>query len=168
MKRVMHNADGIEEEKLATSEGTGLVGALRDGLAPDRQSRRRQGLANHESTMKTLSVQILRDRLSEGELTAALHVLKSMAETPLAVEEVKGTDPPYLTVNFEASDARRLWDRLAARMADHSDPLWCVAKASIVVCEGDEGWDDYLLLHHFDPQQSVDTFAHGDYGQGSN
>jgi hypothetical protein len=26
----------------------------------------------------------------------------------------------------------------------------------IVVCEGERGWDDYLLLHHFDKRQKLD------------
>ena len=32
------------------------------------------------------------------------------------------------------------------------------AGASIVVCEGDNGWDDYLLLHHFDESERLDDF----------
>ena len=36
------------------------------------------------------------------------------------------------------------------------------ARAScIVTCEGENGWDDYLLLHHYDPTENPDVPAVG-------
>ena len=34
-----------------------------------------------------------------------------------------------------------------------------LAAAAIVVCRGEHGWDEYLLLRHFDPCQALDALA---------
>jgi hypothetical protein len=34
-----------------------------------------------------------------------------------------------------------------------------MSKATIVVCEGDDGWEDYLLLHHLDPEDHSMSFV---------
>ena len=31
--------------------------------------------------------------------------------------------------------------------------------AAILVCQGEHGWDEYLLLRHFDPCQALDALA---------
>ena len=45
-------------------------------------------------------------------------------------------------------------------IGNHAGSRWLVpglAAAAIIVCEGEHGWDDYLLLHHFDPAEPLDT-----------
>jgi hypothetical protein len=32
--------------------------------------------------------------------------------------------------------------------------------AAIIMCEGTRGWDDYRLLHHYDPAQPLDRCCH--------
>ena len=34
-----------------------------------------------------------------------------------------------------------------------------LAAAAIVVCRGEHGWGEYLLLRHFDPCQALDALA---------
>jgi hypothetical protein len=34
-----------------------------------------------------------------------------------------------------------------------------LAQAAIVVCEGELGWDDYLLLHHFNSDEELDELS---------
>ena len=60
---------------------------------------------------------------------------------------------PCLHVNFEPTDVSVLWPQVRGLVG--SDPA--VAECAIVVCQGDHGRDDYLLLHHFDPTQPLDT-----------
>ena len=36
-----------------------------------------------------------------------------------------------------------------------------LASASIATCEGNRGWDDYLLLHHYDRTLDLDTLPRG-------
>ena len=53
-------------------------------------------------------------------------------------------------MNFRTLDLPRLWQAIQESLgfADGWKPP--IARALIVVCEGNYGWDDYLLLHHFD------------------
>jgi hypothetical protein len=58
----------------------------------------------------------------------------------------------YINVGFRPADVRVLWP--AVRELVRSDPE--LAACSIVCCEGEWGWDDYRLLHHFDPSELLD------------
>jgi hypothetical protein len=58
----------------------------------------------------------------------------------------------YVTVALQAADAIGLWAAIRERL--HADAA--LSRAAMVVCQGERGWDDYLLLHHFDPSQVLD------------
>ena len=57
-------------------------------------------------------------------------------------------DPP-VTITVQSIEPVLFWDAITPR-------LKAVPVNLIVVCEGEHGWDDYLLLHHFDEQQELD------------
>ena len=59
---------------------------------------------------------------------------------------------PWLYIGFKAADPAGLWAAIQEQF--RADPE--LAGAAIVVCQGEHGWDDYLLLHHFDPSESLD------------
>jgi hypothetical protein len=59
---------------------------------------------------------------------------------------------PYINIAFEATDPAGLWAAIRGQLL--ADPE--LAGATIVVCEGEHGWHDYLLLHHFDPTEPLD------------
>ena len=61
----------------------------------------------------------------------------------------------YININFDTNDIVSLWDAIGELVS--SDPLW--ASATIACCEGDNGWDDYLLLYHFDDTEQLDTLT---------
>lgn len=63
----------------------------------------------------------------------------------------------YVNLMFSTREPAALWSVLWRRL--YHDPAFGVAlrDCSMVVCEGEHGWDDYRLLHHFDPEQSLDT-----------
>jgi len=50
-----------------------------------------------------------------------------------------------------------LWDKLSKNVYKDSVFGPYLSKTSIVVCEGNNGWDDYLLLHHFDKSEDIDN-----------
>lgn len=64
-------------------------------------------------------------------------------------------DGLYININFDTNDIVSLWDAIGELVT--SDPLW--ASATIACCEGDNGWDDYLLLYHFDETEQLDTLT---------
>jgi len=63
----------------------------------------------------------------------------------------------YLNFTFGTRDLKALWDFLSEQM--FADPTFgqLLASSSIATCEGAHGWDDYLLLHHFDPEERRDA-----------
>ena len=45
---------------------------------------------------------------------------------------------------------------------DDSPVVWemsALSAGAIACCEGDNGWDDYLLLYHFDNSESIDAIS---------
>lgn len=68
------------------------------------------------------------------------------------VEEGAKSDGLHVTITARVENAVAFWDVV------RSQPDFPPARM-IVVCEGSLGWDDYLLLHHFDPQQALDQLG---------
>ena len=61
----------------------------------------------------------------------------------------------YVNVAFATDDLKALWSALREEMLG----VPRLAEAAIVCCEGEHGWDDYLLLHHFDPTEPIDQLV---------
>ena len=59
----------------------------------------------------------------------------------------------YFNFTFGTEDLRGLW--AVIRSTAYGNPALAepMAKSSIAVCTGEHGWDDYLLLFHFDPDE---------------
>jgi hypothetical protein len=61
------------------------------------------------------------------------------------VEEGEG----FINIRTHVTEPITFWNALRTKIAALPITL-------IVVAEGLQAWDDYLLLHHFDAQQDVD------------
>jgi hypothetical protein len=61
----------------------------------------------------------------------------------------------YINIDYPPADAAGLWAAIRRELMAVSG----LADATIVVCEGDRGWDDYLLLHHYDPAETLDEMV---------
>jgi hypothetical protein len=59
----------------------------------------------------------------------------------------------YINVNIVTNDLAALWSNIQPEL----QLIDGFAQASIICCEGAHGWDDYLLLHHFDPTEPLDA-----------
>ncbi len=67
-------------------------------------------------------------------------------------------DGRYVNLMIQSDNAGRTWARISELLLG-SDFLSTEVKISaIITVTGDAGWDDYLLLHHFDPSESLDAF----------
>jgi hypothetical protein len=100
--------------------------------------------------MKRLSIQLQPARSPELNLAEAVAELRSLAD---GVRVTAGEeDGPYVKLDFKTANLSKLWE--SVREVVHSVPG--LTGAAIIVCEGDHGWDDYRLLHHFNPQEVVD------------
>jgi hypothetical protein len=64
---------------------------------------------------------------------------------------------PYVNFVFETDDAGALWEALETQVLGDPQIGANIANASIVTCQGDRGWDNYILLHHFDARVTLDA-----------
>jgi hypothetical protein len=110
-------------------------------------------LAREELLMKRLHIQLQPARSPELHLAEALKQLRSLVPGVLVTEGQE--DGPYINVDFMTADLFGLWESVRKVL----ETVPGLNGAAIIVCEGERGWDDYLLLHHFDPQQKVDVLS---------
>jgi hypothetical protein len=103
--------------------------------------------------MKRLHIQIQATRSPSLDVAKAVVRLSQLA-TGVRVSE--GVDNgPYLNVDFKADDLSGLW----ASVREELRAVPGLAGAAIVICQGEHGWDDYLLLHHFNPSEPLDQLS---------
>ena len=109
-------------------------------------------------TEKAITVQIKPDLLSSKDAKEVLALLlqsvkgKKFVDGPVITEGKE--DGGFLNVKFVATDLPLLWQVLQRDVLEKSA---AARKASVVICTGKTGWHDYLLLHHHDPSQKLDS-----------
>ena len=59
----------------------------------------------------------------------------------------------YFNLRYETADLKSLWNRIKR---EFFEPLEEMSENSIVVCQGEDGWSDYLLLHTYFPGEEID------------
>ncbi len=105
-------------------------------------------------TRPNFSIQIHPHRARSLDLAKLRATCETIARDTAIVSRfsfVEGHDRhAFVNVNFATSDRRTLWQRLQAQLYDGADGD-ALKQSSMVMCEGQHGWDDYLLLHHYDP-----------------
>jgi hypothetical protein len=62
----------------------------------------------------------------------------------------------YINLYFDAPSAAEAWIAIRSTLYENESTGAFMQKSSIATCEGQQGWDDYLLLHHFDPTAALD------------
>ena len=110
--------------------------------------------------MKQLVVQIQPDLIPGVDEEALCRELEEFAVASPYVKSqsiTSGEDNGrYINLSFSADRVGSFWNALRAAFFVRDDVMTPLASASIVTCEGRSGWDDYLLLHHFDGREKLD------------
>lgn len=84
---------------------------------------------------------------------ATYYAIESLAMTFPSLTVSQGNDRgPYINLDFESDDPKADWMKIQAWLEDVKG----LRISCIVTCQGRHGWDDYLLLHHFDPDEPCD------------
>ena len=100
-----------------------------------------------------LNIQLLPARCPGLDIAEAVARLSRLAKD---VSVTEGVDQgAYVNIALRADHIVGLWIKLREQLQADA----ALAGAAIVVCQGGHGWDDYLLLHHFDPLQALDELA---------
>jgi hypothetical protein len=95
--------------------------------------------------MTKVCIQIQPQRAPDIDLGIVREVFLAFG---LQVDE-RHDDESYINFMFETDDVPSLWQKLKSELYGSNASGEALLAASIVVCEGKTGWDDYLLLHHF-------------------
>jgi hypothetical protein len=103
--------------------------------------------------MTVLSVQLQPARSPALNVATTVARLRGLAEAVSVSEGEEGGG--YVNVSLRAADVVGLWGSVRELLQADA----ALARAAIVVCQGERGWDDYLLLHHFDPSQVLDELV---------
>jgi hypothetical protein len=70
-----------------------------------------------------------------------------------------GENGEYVNFLFKTNCLAELWEFMRDFL--YESPIFgeLLSQATIVTCEGENGWDDYLLLHHFDRLVQTDKLS---------
>ena len=66
-------------------------------------------------------------------------------------------DGAYLNIVFAVEHVANAWKLLRPKLFDSTEFGESLKVASLTMCTGEDGWNDYLLLHHFDPEIPLDA-----------
>jgi hypothetical protein len=114
--------------------------------------------------MKTLCVQIQPERAPGLDEASARDILLNVgAGTGVVHAQVtEGYDGcRYINIQYATDDLPRLWTLIKEGVLNEPKVGPLLARCMIVVCQGEAGWDDYLLLHHFDGAEPLDSLPAG-------
>ena len=110
--------------------------------------------------VRHLNIQVQPERRSALDLAGVTDLMQALAKDRTLVagfEMTSGEDEgPYVNFTYLAKDPAALWQRIESDVLAHPELGRMIASASIIVCEGSNGWDDYLLLHHYDRTLTLD------------
>jgi hypothetical protein len=103
--------------------------------------------------MSAIHVQIQPERSLALDVPTAVARLSALHHNTRVTEGED--DARYINIDFQPVNVSVLWPEIRAQL--NRDSL--LAPATIVACTGQYGWDDYLLLYHFDPAIPLDEPA---------
>jgi hypothetical protein len=110
--------------------------------------------------MRTLSIQF-QPRRAPG--LPPRRVASILAELAASVSSVRafslrdGNDRgPYVNYLFETRSIAKTWHAISMSVLKHRRIGARLRRSTIITCEGSRGWDNYLLLHHFNSKIELD------------
>jgi hypothetical protein len=111
--------------------------------------------------MRTICFHVQPKRVSGIDTGTISKLMLRLALSPQVREFTIHRGPKDSWVNFLFSSpvVGRTWRMLHSRALTHSTWGSRLRRSAIVTCEGSRGWDNYLLLHHFDTKQVLDKLA---------
>ncbi len=109
--------------------------------------------------MTDFCIQIHTDRAPGLDLAAVRSACHKLAEDKSLVRCFAIIDKgcvDHINFMFATDNAKGLWSALTASLLEDASLGPSIKKAAMVMCQGANGWDDYRLLHHYDPAQRTD------------
>lgn len=122
-----------------------------------------QPLVRGMYAMNALCIQIQPEIVPEIDMNRIHLLIQAVARDQTIVRQLvikEGDDNgPYTNFVFDTMDLKNLWDLVQHNLYQDEKIGMELTKSSIVTCEGKKGWDDYLLLHHYDSSEKIDSLG---------
>jgi hypothetical protein len=111
--------------------------------------------------MRSLSVQVQPTRSPGIDIARLRAAFEDIAATNSLVEHHafdSGDDRgPYFNFTFGTQHALQLWQLIQTKIYKSGEFGLHMRRASMAMCSSEAGWDNYLLLFHFDPTEKLDA-----------
>lgn len=105
--------------------------------------------------MTDFCIQIHPQRAADLDLAGLFSLCNDLARKKDLIRRfaiVDGTDGhDHVNLMFETRRPGKLWSVLQSRLYQSGEFGGALKQCSMAMCQGAHGWDDYLLLHHYDP-----------------
>lgn len=104
--------------------------------------------------MRSISIQVQPDLVPDLDMEMAKQLFGALEAHPLAEKYQfdEGIDNgPYLNFTYGTNDAPLLWAVIQKEIYAHSMLGERLLECSMAMCSSEQGWDNYVLVHHFDP-----------------
>lgn len=113
--------------------------------------------------MKCLTIQIEINRLpggnvqafEEAEFLKRVHSVNRYPEIDRPELGKGDYHNDFISYNFFTAQLPELWQQLQQVLIEDTDYFAILSPIAIIACEGEQGWDDYRLLYHFDPGETT-------------
>jgi hypothetical protein len=106
--------------------------------------------------MQSISIQIQPEFLAAFDRAAFLTHVRALGRAP-EIDEFSEKGNTYLTYNFFTEFPKKLWQDLQAALYLHEDYSKIISPISIAAYEDETLPQGYLILHHFDSSEKVDS-----------
>ena len=111
--------------------------------------------------MTIFCIQIQPDRAPALDIAQVRELCLQLAENKTVIARhgvVEGDDEgPYLNLMFEIIDPIAFWRLFSTRIYDDALVGPGMKAASMATCTGEDEWEDYLLLYHYDKKMELDS-----------
>ena len=111
--------------------------------------------------MKNLNIQYQPEKspgTPQEEMVAKLESFAVASSSVSSHSVERGEDDgPYVNFGFSTDDLSALWAEIKTELYGDDSIGAALEQSTITTCEGSQGWDNYLLLHHFDQGEKLDN-----------
>ncbi|BCD96226.1 hypothetical protein [Marinagarivorans cellulosilyticus] len=105
--------------------------------------------------MKCFIIQIDPSRDTRYSIEAFTKLVREQGKFP---EVEADYDNNTLTnLNFFTEQPGPFWQEMQSEILQHPDCASWIKRVAIVACEGEHGWNDALLLAHYDSSETLDS-----------
>lgn len=106
--------------------------------------------------MQSISIQILPECLATFDRQKFLAQVRAVSRAP-EIDEFTEKGQTYLNYNFFTELPKKLWKDLQTALYKHADYSAVISPISIAVYEDDSDQNIFLVLHHVDASEKIDT-----------